>query len=156
MFGREIGIISFKDTSFWAVTLCFLSVISASLGTIMASRLNELHINVVESNTLGMLYGAGSVLLLSLITGRAITMDWSPAYLLSLSYLVVLGSVVAFAAYIRTVVRIGPDRAAYALITIPVISMLISSWFENYQWTLTAFAGLTLILLGNIIVLKIK
>ena len=156
IFKREIGAFSFSDQSFMAIILCFVSLLLASLGNIMAVKISKHDVKVIEANTFGMLYGALSMFLLTLITGKAFEFEMSLSYISSLFYLVVFGSIVAFACYIKTVIRIGPDRAAYALIMIPIISMLISSIFESYTWDNSSLLGICLIVLGNILMLRTK
>jgi drug/metabolite transporter (DMT)-like permease len=81
-------------------------------------------------------------------------LDPSPAYLLSLGYLSIFGSVVAFWAYLTLIGRMGADRASYINLIIPVVALLISTLVEGYQWSLLAFAGLCLVLLGNWLVMR--
>ena len=84
---------------------------------------------------------------------RSITVEPTFAYLSSLLFLTVFGSLVAFWAYITLIGEIGADRASYANLLIPVVAILISTVFEGYQWTLAAGSGLLLILLGNWLVM---
>jgi drug/metabolite transporter (DMT)-like permease len=49
--------------------------------------------------------------------------------------------------------RIGPDRAAYVTVLFPVIALLLSTLFEGMTWSLTQFAGVALVIIGNVIVL---
>jgi drug/metabolite transporter (DMT)-like permease len=53
--------------------------------------------------------------------------------------------------------KIGADKAAYVTLIIPVIALILSTIFEEYTWTLYAFIGVALILIGNMLVLiKVK
>jgi drug/metabolite transporter (DMT)-like permease len=79
--------------------------------------------------------------------------DPAIAYSVSLIYLSVFGSILAFGSYLTLVGRIGADKAAYAAVLFPVIALGISTMFENYEWTLRAVFGFALVLLGNYIVL---
>lgn len=78
----------------------------------------------------------------ALLLGQPIAFDWRPSYLVSLAYLSIFGSVIAFWAYLSLVANIGADRAAYAGLLFPVAALLISTVFEGYQWSLVAAAGL--------------
>ena len=89
-------------------------------------------------------------------------MDISPnfsrsyKYVFSLLYLVVFGSVIAFSSYLKLVGRIGADKAAYVLITIPVIAVIISIVFEEMTVNVLTFIGIGLILIGNCMILLTK
>jgi drug/metabolite transporter (DMT)-like permease len=69
-----------------------------------------------------------------------------------LLYLSIFGSIIAFGAYLTLVGRIGADRAAYATVLFPLVALVISSIYEDFQWTQLALAGVALILIGNIMV----
>ncbi len=61
----------------------------------------------------------------------------------------VFGSILTFAGYLRLITVLGPDKAAYMRMLVPIIALTLSSIFEGYQWSLSAFAGLALVLAGN-------
>ena len=65
-----------------------------------------------------------------------------------------VGTVVAVAAYLTLLGRIGPARAGYATVMFPVFALLISTALEGYQWTVYAVAGLGLVTMGNILVIR--
>ena len=72
-----------------------------------------------------------------------------PSYVLSLAYLVVFGSVVAFASYLTLLKLVGPAPAAYVGVATPVVAMTLSTLFENYPWTPLAAFGVVLAIAGN-------
>ena len=47
--------------------------------------------------------------------------------------------------------RIGPDRAAYCTVLFPVVALTVSTFFEGYQWSSLALAGLLLVIGGNLL-----
>jgi len=72
-------------------------------------------------------------------------------------YLSIFGSIIAFTCYLTLLGKIGADKAAYVTLIIPVIALILSTIFEEYTWTLYAFVGVALILIGNMLVLiKVK
>jgi len=73
---------------------------------------------------------------------------------LSLLYLAVPGSIVAFIAYLLLLKRVGAQPAAYVGVSTPVIAMLLSTFFEDYRWTPTALAGVALAVAGNLLALR--
>ena len=66
---------------------------------------------------------------------------------------VALATVIGFGSDLTLLGRIGPDRAAYVSVVFPIVSLGLSTLFEGYHWTGTAFAGVLLILIGNLVVL---
>lgn len=75
-------------------------------------------------------------------------------YVLSLLYLTVFGSVAAFTAYLLLIRQVGAQPAAYVGVSTPVIAMALSTIFEGYRWTPTAFAGVALAIAGNVMALR--
>ena len=78
----------------------------------------------------------------------------TPEYIGSLIYLAVFGSIIAFGGYLTLIGKIGPDRAAYVLVTFPIIAIGLSVLFEGFIISLLAIVGMVLILGGNLLVLK--
>lgn len=154
VFRREFLSFSMTSETSLALVLSFSGAVLASLGNIVSARNQKHSLPVLQTNAFGMLYGALSVLLISLGTGSPFTFDTSWPYILSLGYLSILGSIVTFSCFLTLLGRIGPDKAGYIALIIPVIALIFSTIFEDYQWTLIALLGVTLILGGNLLVIK--
>ena len=88
---------------------------------------------VVQSNVFGMTYGAIMMAILALVQGIMPVFDSSLSFNLSLLYLSLFGSVLAFGAYLTLVGRIGPAKAAYTMVLFPIVAMGITTQFENYH-----------------------
>lgn len=154
VFMPELESFSLNDDGFRALLLCFAGTCCASFGNIFAARNAREGLPVLVCNAWGMLYGAVALYAAALVLGTPITVDWQFAYLSSLFYLAVFGSVVAFWAYATLIGNIGPDRAAYSSLLFPVVALLISTVFEDYHWTLLGLAGFGLVLAGNWLVMR--
>lgn len=154
VFLPELTALDLNDENFRALLMCLAGTLSASLGNILASRNHSRGLRVLTSNAWGMLYGAGTLYCVALLRGQPLAVDWSPAYLVSLVYLALFGSVLAFWAYVTLIGSIGADRASYTSLLFPVVALLISTVVESYVWTWPAFLGLCLVLLGNWIVMR--
>jgi drug/metabolite transporter (DMT)-like permease len=63
---------------------------------------------------------------------------------------------VAFPLYFGIIRVIGPAKAAYSSVLIPVIAMLLSTLFEGYRWSLLAGAGAALAGIGLVVALKAR
>ncbi|WP_397590951.1 DMT family transporter [Sphingorhabdus sp.] len=80
--------------------------------------------------------------------------DMRPGYIVGLLYLSIIGSVVTFPLYFRLIHDIGPGKAAYTGVIIPVLAMLLSTIFEGYVWSTLALAGSALAMLGLIVAMQ--
>ena len=89
----------------------------------------------------------------SVALGRPYTVEPSASYLLSLLYLSLLGSVIAFAGWLTLVGRIGVARASYVGVMAPVVALLVSTLLEGFIWHPLTAAGVTVSLVGNVLVL---
>jgi drug/metabolite transporter (DMT)-like permease len=74
--------------------------------------------------------------------------DTDPSYWLGVVYLALFASVLTFSLYYPVVRTIGPAKAAYSSVVVPIIAMAFSTWLENYRWTGLAIAGAMLALGG--------
>ena len=78
------------------------------------------------------------------------TFDPRPAYWLGVIYLALFASVLTFSLYYPVVRRIGPAKAAYSSVIVPIIAMGFSTAFEGYRWTGLTIAGALLALGGMV------
>ena len=74
--------------------------------------------------------------------------DSRPGYWLGIFYLALPASVLTFSLYYPVVRKIGPARAAYSSVLVPIIAMGFSTILEGYRWTPLAIAGAMLALGG--------
>lgn len=133
--------------------LCLIGTYSASLGNMLSAKNQMNGLPILQSNAWGMAYGAAAISAYVLATGQEWRFDASPVYVGSLLYLAVIGSILGFGTYLTLLGRIGPERAAYSSLLYPIVALGISTFAEDYHWTPRVFAGLGLILFGNLLVL---
>ncbi len=76
-----------------------------------------------------------------------------PGYWAGVLYLALFGSVLCFALYFPVVRKIGPGKAAYSSVMVPIIAMSLSTVFEGYRWSALAAAGGVLALGGMLLAL---
>jgi drug/metabolite transporter (DMT)-like permease len=84
-----------------------------------------------------------------LLTGPPV-FDKNPIYLGGLAYLAFAASVLTFSLYYPVVRKIGPAKAAYSSVLVPIIAMGFSTWLEAYRWTPLTIAGALLAIGGMI------
>jgi drug/metabolite transporter (DMT)-like permease len=154
VFLPELGGAAENDRTLRGLAFAVASAVSASFGNMLAARNQRHGLPVVQLNTFGMMYGALFVGLFAAAVGRPFTFDVSTGYLLSLCYLALFGSVLAFGAYLTLVGRIGADRAGYTAAAIPIVALLLSTFFEALHWHVYTVLGIAFCLSGNIMVLR--
>jgi len=128
----------------------------ASGGNLFSQRVFGRGVAVVPGTAFAMGYAALLVMGWCAVRGVPFAFDARAPYVLSLLYLAVFGSVVAFVSYLTLLQRIGAGRAGYSTAVIPVVAMLASTLFERYRWTVPAVAGMVLVLAGTVLVLRAK
>ena len=153
LFWPEMAAVNFSGPVMLGLLLSFAATYLASLGNILSARNQHRKLPVVQTNAFGMAYGSLCMVLVVVVTGAPVMIDFSAPYLLSLVYLALFGSVIAFGCYLSLVGRIGPGRAAYATLLFPVVALALSTLWEDYQWTLPGLCGVALILCGNYLAL---
>jgi len=127
---------------------------SFCFGNMISARLQRRGIPVFAASGYGMAYGAAALAAFAALRGHSFKIDPTPAYVGSLIYLAMIGSVMAFACYLTLLGRIGADRAAYSTVMFPVVALAVSTAYEGYTWSLASALGLVAVLAGNVLVLR--
>ena len=103
-----------------------------------------------------MAYGVVANTLFAWIGSGPPVLDSRPEYWIGLLYLGLFGSAIAFALYYHVIRAVGPGKAAYSSLLIPLVAMLVSTLFENYLWTPLAMAGGAVAMAGLVIALNAR
>jgi len=111
-------------------------------------------ISVIQMNCLAMLYCALFSSAYVIAIGGKFDFDWHAKYVISLLYLSVVGTAMVFLAYLELVRRIGPERAGYVGVAVPVVALIVSSLFENLRWETAGLLGLASCIAGNVLMLR--
>jgi len=130
-------------------------VVSA-FGAIVAQRNQRAQLPLWQSMAWGMLYGSLFSLAVTLAMGESLGFEATVPYVASLVYLAVLGSIVAFAAYLTLLHRVGAARAGYIGVMVPIVALVISALFEKFQWHALTWLGIAVSVAGNVLVLRRK
>lgn len=134
------------------IGLAALGTYFFSLGNMISKRHSLKGVQPLTTNAYAMTYGTLVLALMLVLTQQPLVFDLSVEYVSALVYLSVFGSIVGFTAYLTLVATLGANRAAYATVMFPVIALLLSSWFEGYVWQWQSFVGLSLTMLGNLLI----
>ena len=153
LFQPEIIKYSSSENALIGFSMAVLSVIIASFGNIAATRNGRTGLSVWSINAWSMLYGSLILLVIALLSGVEFTYEATFEYTASLVYLSVFGTVLVFGAYLKLLVSIGPDRASFTALVIPFVAIMLSTIFEDYQWTPLAIAGFVVVVFGNFLVI---
>jgi drug/metabolite transporter (DMT)-like permease len=77
-------------------------------------------------------------------------------YVAGIAYLGLFASALAFPLYYTVLRVIGPAKAAYSSVIVPVIAMLLSTLFEGYRWSPLAAGGAVLTGIGLVVALRAR
>lgn len=154
LFGPQVGELTLDDRVLIGCLLAAGGALSASFGNMVSQSAQHRGLPVVQSNAWGMLYGAVLTGGFAYVGGHPLVFDWSPAYIISLLYLAVFGSVVAFWAYLTLLGRIGAHKAGYVTVMFPVVALVLSALFEGLVVDASVITGATLVIVGNLFVLS--
>ena len=154
IFWPEVAAISLQDATVIGIFLVLLSTIIASFGNITAAVNTRRELSVVAVNAHAMAWSALLSLIIATLLGREFNFSMQTGYVISLAYLAVFGSAIAFGCYLALIRRIGPARAAYSSVLFPVVALAISTIIEGYRWTLVAAVGIVLTVAGNWLILR--
>jgi drug/metabolite transporter (DMT)-like permease len=135
-----------------ALTIC--GVVSASVSNVLQVVPSVARFPTVTILSWSMLWGA----LINAVIAFAIygppVFDPRPAYLGGVLYLGIIGSVVTFPLYFGLIRNIGPGKAAYTSVLIPVVAMILSTLFEGFIWSALAAGGAALAMGGLLVAMQ--
>jgi len=154
IFWPEIDSISLADETVLGISLILGAVVVASLGNMTATVNTRRALPVVAVNAHAMAWSSLLSFLIAALLGREFNFSFEKGYVISLAYLAIFGSAIAFGCYLALIRRIGPARAAYTSVLFPVVALAISTLIEGYQWTVLAAMGVLMTLAGNWLMLQ--
>ena len=141
------------------VLLLIFGCISWSLGTLYAKYRSscEEEVNGFAGSAWQMLFAGAMFWLCSIMKGEIAEVDFHTVSFsgwLSLAYLIVFGSLLAYSAYVWLLkVRPAAEVGTHAYVN-PFIAVLLGVWIGNEQVTLIQISGLFIILLGVMLTSK--
>ena len=154
IFWPEVSALSMSDESVYGGAIVLLSVVIASLGNMTAVVNTKRGHPVLAVNAHAMAFSAVLASAIAIALGREFDFLVRLDYIISLLYLAVFGSAVAFGCYLALLRRIGAARASYSTVLYPIVALFISTFVEDYRWTTLAVTGMLLALTGNWLMLS--
>ncbi len=138
-----------------------LSLALCSVGTASVSNVLQVTPKIARYPTItvlawSMFWGSLANSIFALIMYGAPVIDTRPGYIGGVLYLSIIGSVVTFPLYFKLIRDIGPGKAAYTGVVIPVVAMILSTIFEGYVWSTLALAGGVLVMAGLVVTMQAR
>ena len=140
--------------SMMGVAWTMAGVLSASIANVLQATETARRYPMIPMLGIAMLLGAGvDGAIAWTLTGPPVV-EWRWGYILGIAYLGTFASAIAFTLYFGVLRVIGPAKAAYSSVIVPVIAMMLSTVFEGYRWSGLALAGSALAMAGLMIALR--
>ena len=156
LFAPQVSELTMSDSVVYGSILAFCGALVASFGNMASQAAQKSGLPVVQSNAWGMFYGTIITAIIAVFQGHEFNFDWSSGYVVSLLYLTIFGSIVAFGAYLTLLGRIGAHKAGYSMVMFPVVALILSVMFEDLDVDATVVVGTLLVLAGNVFILNTK
>jgi drug/metabolite transporter (DMT)-like permease len=144
------------DQALLGIGIALAGVLSASVANVMQATRTAKRYPMATTLGWAMLIGAAVDAGFAWATVGAPTIETRWPYLAGIAYLGVIGSALTFSLYFQLIRTIGPAKAAYSSVLIPVVAMLLSTLYEGYRWSLVAGAGAVLVLAGLVLALMAR
>ena len=136
------------------IGLTVLGILSASTANVLQASDTARKRPLLVLLAWAMLWGTlADIALAWAVAGPPVFPD-SARYWAGVAYLAIVGSVVTFPLYFRLIRDLGPGRAAYNGVLVPVVAMAISTLLEGYRWSGLAMGGGALAMIGLVIALR--
>ena len=131
------------------VAMAVTGVTASAFGNWFAWKGQAAGAPVIPQTGWAMGYGAALLAVFAAATGVHWSIQLTPGYLISLAYLSIFGSVIAFVIYFTLARSRGYALASYISALTPPIAMLVSVVFERAHFGWPALLGLMLVLSGQ-------
>lgn len=156
IFLPEFARVAQSDSTTLGAAFTVGAVLLSSVGSLASSRNAAHRLPFWPALGWGMLYGAALSSIVVAVSGQALTLPSAPSWWLSLAYLSIAGSVVAFACYLALQQRVGPGAASTVGVMTPVLALVVSALFEGFRPVALTWLGVLLAVAGNALILAPK
>lgn len=138
------------------IGVALLAVLSASTANVLQGTETARRYPMAPTLGIAMLVGAAMDAAIAWVSSGPPVIEPRLGYIAGVLYLGVFASALAFTLYFGVLRIIGPAKAAYSSVLVPVIAMLLSTIFEGYRWSLLAVFGAALAMAGLVIALRAR
>lgn len=133
-----------------------LAILAASTSNVLQATATAKRYPMAATLAVAMLAGAAVDGLVAWALAGPPVFEWRAGYVAGIVYLGLFASTLAFPLYYSVLRVIGPAKAAYSSVIVPVIAMLLSTLFEGYRWSVLAAAGAVLTGVGLVVALRAR
>lgn len=138
------------------IGLTAAGILSASIANVLQATQTAKRYPMFATLTVAMALGALIDGALAWALHGPPVVETRAGYWLGVGYLALFASALAFPLYYRVLRVIGPAKAAYSSVIVPVIAMALSTLFEGYRWSLLAAGGAGLAAVGLLVALTAR
>lgn len=142
------------DATWRGLGFIVAAVLLSCVGSLAASRNARHGLPFWAAMGWGMVYGAALSGVVVAASGQPFAWPASGAWWWSLAYLVVAGSVVAFACFLELQSRVGPGPASTIGVMTPVFALVVSGLLEGFRPVAWTWLGVALAVTGNLMILR--
>lgn len=154
IFAPERAAVGARPTAALGLAYTVAAVALSAVGALAASR-NAVHrLPFWPALGWGLAWGTAAAAALAFVEAPPPALPTAPSWWLSLVYLSLAGTVIAFSAFLTLQQRLGPGPAASIGVMTPVLALAVSTAFEGFRPGLWTLAGATLALAGNALMLR--
>lgn len=154
IFWPELARVATGDATARGAAFTVAAVLLSAIGSLASSRNAERGLPFWTALGGGMLYGAAFSAAIVLASGQSFAVPAVASWWLSLAYLSIAGSVIAFACYVTLQHRVGPGAASTVGVMTPVLALVISTLFEGFVPVWMTWIGAALAVAGNVLILR--
>ena len=156
IFNDEIFNFNLSEGTHVGLFLALIGTFCASTGNMVHQRNLNNNFPPIQTIAYAMLYGSLVTLFVTQVRGAELLFENSISYISSLLYLSIFGSIFAFVSYLKLLEKVGPGRAGYVGVVMPVLALMISTIFEKLEWQIDLIIGLPILIIGAILVINQK
>lgn len=150
LFGQELLSTSGNRLVLFGFILAFISTFFSVIGTQISAIVLKRGISVSFCTSRALLIGGLISLAATTLKDGVPTLPTAPEFWLSIVYLAIASSSIAYALYNYMIKHYGPGVASYLWIAMPATCMALSAVYEDYLWTPASTIGILAITLGGI------
>ncbi len=153
IFWPEIARAASADSTALGAAFTVGAVLLSSVGNLAATRNASHQLPFWPALGWGMIYGAALSCIVVVASGQPLVLPTALSWWLSLAYLSIAGSVIAFACFLALQQRVGPGPASTIGVMTPVLALVVSALFEGYRPVVLTWLGAMLAMAGNVLIL---
>jgi drug/metabolite transporter (DMT)-like permease len=156
IFRPEIARAASADSTALGAAFTVGAVLLSSVGNLAATRNANHRLPFWPALGWGMVYGAALSCVVVAVSAQPLALPSAPSWWLSLAYLSIAGSVIAFACFLALQQRVGPGPASTIGVMTPVLALVVSALFEGFRPVALTWIGAALAMAGNVLILAPK